>query len=93
MENTIKVFENGNVKIDVTVTADTVWLTQAQIAELYDTDRTNVLKHIQNALAEGELEEVSVCAKFERTATDGKTYKVKHYNLDAIISVGFRRAA
>jgi phage antirepressor YoqD-like protein len=86
----IKTFENGAVKIDVTVTADTVWLTQAQIAELYDTSRNNVTMHIKNAFDDGELEPDSVCKEFLHTAPDGKTYQVKHYNLDAIISVGYR---
>ncbi len=69
---------------------ETIWATQAQIAEVFGTERSVVTKHIRNILKEGELQERSVCANFAHTAKDGKVYKVQHYNLDAMISVGYR---
>ena len=67
-----------------------MWLTQKQMAELFDKDRRTITRHIQNIYRDGELEENSVCSFFEHTAEDGKTYKVQYYNLDMIISVGYR---
>jgi len=69
---------------------ETVWLTQKQITELFDRERTVITKHIGNIFKEKELEEKSVCAKFAHTAGDGKTYETQYYNLDVIISVGYR---
>ena len=69
---------------------ETVWMTQAQIAQLFSTDRTSVGRHIRNILNSLELRENSVCAKIAHTATDGKVYQVQYYNLDVIISVGYR---
>src|SRR5690606_32985743 len=82
--------ENGETQIDVRLKEDTVWLTQAQITSLFDRDRTVINRHINNVFKEGELERNQVCANFALTATDGKIYRVKHYNLDVIISVGYR---
>lgn len=82
--------EDGLTRVEVRLVDDTVWLTQAQIAELFQRDRSVITKHIRNIFEEGELDEKSVCAKFARTALDGKTYQVEYYNLDAIISVGYR---
>ena len=65
-------------------------LTQKQMAELFDKDRRTITRHIQNIYRDGELEENSVCSFFEHTAEDGKNYKVQYYNLDMIISVGYR---
>lgn len=81
--------ENGETKVDVQIYDDTVWLTQQQIAELFDKDRTVITKHINKILAEEELDN-TVCAKIAHTASDGKKYDTKYYNLDIIISVGYR---
>ena len=69
---------------------ETVWLTQKQIAELFDKSRVTITEHIKNVFAEGELEENSVCRNFRHTADDGKSYNTQYYNLDVIISVGYR---
>jgi len=82
--------ENGIAKLDVRFDNDDVWLTQEQIATLYAIERPGVTQHIKNIFAEGELEEISVSKKFLRTASDGKNYETKHYNLDMIISLGYR---
>lgn len=82
--------EDGETKIEVAVDGDTVWLSQRQMAELFDKDRKTVTEHIQNVFKEGELEENSVCRKSQHTAADGKEYNVNFYNLDVIISVGYR---
>ena len=81
---------DGEVRLDVRLDRETVWLTQAQMADLFGRERSVVTKHLRNAFAEGELEANSVCANFAHTAADGKTYRVEHYNLDVIISVGYR---
>ncbi|WP_342278561.1 hypothetical protein [Candidatus Tisiphia endosymbiont of Myopa tessellatipennis] len=78
--------ESGETKVDVQIYDDTVWLTQQQIAELFDKDRTVITKHINKILAEEELNN-TVCAIFAHTASDGKKYDTKYYNLDMIISV------
>jgi|SRR3989339_1015585 len=80
----------GNVKIEVFFQNETVWLTQQLLAELFNTTKQNVSLHLKNAFKEGELAENSVVKEFLTTASDGKQYKVKYYNLDAIISVGYR---
>lgn len=69
---------------------DTVWLRQDQITALFGRDRTVIGRHIANVFKEGELERDSVCANFAHTADDGKTYEVQHFNLDVVISVGYR---
>lgn len=69
---------------------ETVWATQAQIAEVFQTERSVITKHIRNILNDKELDAGSVCAKFAHTADDGKTYEVQFYNLDVILSVGYR---
>jgi prophage maintenance system killer protein len=76
--------------LDVHLDAETVWLTQKQMAELFDKDVRTVNEHIRNIFKEGELGEASVIRKFRITAADGKTYDTAHYNLDVIISVGYR---
>ncbi len=81
---------DGHTRIEVKMEDETVWLTQAQIAILFDVDRSVVTKHLGNIFEEGELDKDSVCAKFAHTAEDGKTYQTQFYNLDAIISVGYR---
>lgn len=82
--------ENGNTKIDVRMENDTVWLTQAQLVELYQTTKSNISEHIKHIFDDGELKESSVVRKFRTTASDGKTYNIKYYNLDMIISLGYR---
>jgi len=82
--------QDGKTKIDCRLDGDTLWLTQAQIAELYGRDRTVITKHIRNIYAEGELQESSVCANFAHTANDGKNYNTAFYNLDMILAVGYR---
>lgn len=81
---------NGDTKIDVHFQDETVWLTQAQLCELYQSSKANVSEHIKNIFEEGELEEDSVVRKIRTTAADGKSYAVNHYNLDMIISLGYR---
>lgn len=82
--------ENGVTKIDVKIVDDTVWLTQAQLCELYQTSKSNVSEHIKHIFGEGELDQSSVVRKSRTTGTDGKTYNAIHYNLDMIISLGYR---
>ena len=82
--------QDGKTKIDCRFEGDNLWLTQAQIAELYGRDRTVITKHIKNIYTEGELQESSVCANFAHTANDGKTYNTAFYNLDMILAVGYR---
>jgi len=77
------------IKLDVSVDGETVWLNRLQMAELFGRDVKTIGKHINNAIRE-ELNDSSVVAKFATTAADGKTYQVEHYNLDTIISVGYR---
>lgn len=80
----------GNTKIDVRFVDEIVWLTQAQLCELYQTSKSNISEHIKHIFEEGELEGNSVVRKFRTTAVDGKNYMVIHYNLDMIISLGYR---
>ena len=88
MKNEIVLFENQNVKLEVNMKDETVWLSLDQMARLFDRDKSVISRHIKNALEE-ELDN-SVVAKFATTARDGKTYQVDYYNLDMIISVGYR---
>ena len=81
---------DGKNKIDVKLEGETVWLTQAQLVELYQSSKSNVSEHIKHIFEEKELEEDSVVRKFRTTASDGKQYEVAHYNLDMIISLGYR---
>lgn len=82
--------QDGQLAIDVKLENETVWLTQEQMAELFDKARNTITEHINNIFKEGELPENLVCRFFRRTANDGKVYEVKYYNLDVIISVGYR---
>ena len=82
--------EDGLTKVETTFDGDTVWLSIDQTAELFQRDRSVIGKHVRNIFKEGELEKESVWAKFAYTATDGKVYNVDYYNLDVIISVGYR---
>lgn len=81
---------NGDVQLNVVLQDETVWLTQKHIAELFGKGRSTITEHLQNIFAEGELDENSVCRNFRHTGNDGKTYNTQFYNLDAIISVGYR---
>ena len=98
MSNQLEKFSNfvvfetskGKVNIDVFFKDDNLWLTQKKIAELFDTTKQNISLHLKNIFSENELEENSVVKDFLTTAEDGKNYKTKFYNLDAIIAVGYR---
>ncbi len=81
---------DGQIRLDVQLDHDTVWLTQAQMAELFQVSRPNVTMHLRNVFTENELEEKAVRKDSLLTAADGKSYRTKYYNLDVIISVGYR---
>jgi hypothetical protein len=82
--------EDGLIKIQTRLENETVWLTQAQMAELFQKSRVTITEHIRNIFKENELNENSVCRNFRHTAADGKEYETNFYNLDVIISVGYR---
>lgn len=84
------IYQGDGGAIDVRLEGETVWLNQEQITTLFRRDRTVIGRHIRNVFEEGEVARDSVCAKFAHTARDGKTYQVEHFNLDVIISVGYR---
>lgn len=92
MNNNIIIFKTDDekVSIDVRFEEETVWLNQMQMAELFNTTKQNVSLHINNCFKEGELKREAVVKDFLTTASDGKNYKTKFYNLDVIISVGYR---
>jgi hypothetical protein len=81
---------NENIKVDVLLENETLWMNQKQIASLFDKARSTITEHINNIFAEGELKENSVCRNFRITAEDGKTYDVSFYNLELILAVGYR---
>ena len=90
-ENEIIIYQpDENLALDVRVEGETVWLTQAQMVELFLTSKQNISLHINNIFKEGELDSESVVKDYLTTATDGKKYRTKYYNLDVIISVGYR---
>ena len=82
--------EDGQTKIDVIMENETVWLSLDKMAELFQRDKSTVSRHIKNVFEEGELDNNSVVANFATTAADGKIYDVMYFNLDVIISVGYR---
>ncbi|HLX52692.1 MAG TPA: virulence RhuM family protein [Aquella sp.] len=82
--------EDGQTRIETLMIDETVWLTQAQMVELFQTSKQNISLHIKNIFSENELQEISVVKDYLTTAPDGKNYNTKHYNLDVIISVGYR---
>lgn len=88
----IIIYQNteGNIKIDVRLEEETVWLTQAQMGQLFNKDKRTISEHINNIFNEAELDQNSVVRNFRTTASDGKNYDTNHYNLDVIISVGYR---
>ena len=92
VKNEVAIYQarSGAIEIKKDTRAVTVWATQAQIAEIFDAERSVITKHIRNILADKELDADSVCAKFAHTGTDGKTYQVQFYNLDVILAVGYR---
>ena len=92
MKDNIVIYEgkNGSIELRADIKKDTIWATQEQISGLFDADRSVITKHLQNIFKDKELQQNSVCANFAHTAADGKKYKVKSYNLDAIIAVGYR---
>lgn len=88
----ILIYQNKNdkIQIDVQFENETVWLSQVQLVELYQSSKSNVSEHIKHIFEEGELTKEAVVRKFRTTASDGKSYNVDHYNLDMIISLGYR---
>ncbi len=82
--------EDGNTRVDVRLIDETVWLNQAQMAQLFDKNKRTISEHIRNIFNERELLEEAVVRNFRTTALDGKNYDVTYYNLDVIISVGYR---
>jgi hypothetical protein len=82
--------EDGQTRIEVRLVGETLWLTQNQMADLFQVDKSGISRHLKNIFETGELPPKSVVAEFATTAADGKTYQVEYYNLDAIISVGYR---
>ncbi|MDA3886100.1 MAG: virulence RhuM family protein [Candidatus Delongbacteria bacterium] len=91
-DNQITVYEttDGKINIEVLYQDENIWLSQKQMAELFDVDRSVVTKHLKNIFTSNELDESSVCANFAHTAEDGKTYNTNYYSLEAIIAVGYR---
>jgi prophage maintenance system killer protein len=92
MENKIEIYQesNSSIGINVKFDDDTVWLTQAQLVDLYQSSKSNISEHIKHIFKEGELDETSVVRKFRTTAADGKKYDTTFYNLDMTISLGYR---
>lgn len=92
MKNNMMIYvsKDGNVKIDVNIKNDDIWMSQDVMSNLYGTTKNNISIHLKNVFDEGELQKDSVVKKFLTTARDGKKYNVLHYNLDAIIAVGYR---
>lgn len=82
--------DNGDVKVEILLYQENLWLTQAKMAELFEVQKAAISKHLKNIFTSCELAEDSVVSKMETTAADGKTYSTKYYNLDAIIAVGYR---
>lgn len=88
--NELVFFETEGGAIDVRVDQETVWLSQEQMAQLFERERSVITKHLRNIFRNEELDEKAVCANFAHTAADGKTYQTRFFNLDAILSVGYR---
>ena len=90
-ENEIVLYQpNDSIHLEVRMANESVWLTQSQIALLFGVQRPAITKHLRNIFNSGELDELSVSSILEHTASDGKTYQTQFYNLDAILSVGYR---
>jgi len=93
MKNEIIIFENQNVKLEVNTKDETVWLSQQQMVELFNSSRTNIIEHINNIYSDEELDKISTCQDFRQVRKEGKrdvTRTIPFYNLDMIISVGYR---
>lgn len=92
MENNILIYKSndGSIKVDVNLENENLWLSQDMMAKLYGTTKNNISMHLKNVFLDGELDKNSVVKKILTTASDGKNYRVLHYNLDAIIAVGYR---
>ena len=82
--------EEGRVSVNVRFADEDVWLTQAQLVEIYQSSKSNISEHIKHIFEDKELDEAVVVRKFRTTAADGKNYQVLHYNLDVIIALGYR---
>ena len=82
--------DNGDVKVEILLYRENLWLTQAKMAELFEVQKAAISKHLKNIFASGELMESAVVSILETTAADGKKYPTRYYNLDAIIAVGYR---
>ena len=85
--------DDGQTNIEIKIEDDTVWLTQQQMSELFQTSRTNIVEHIKHIYEEGELDEISTCRNFRQVRKEGNrevTRQIPHYNLDMIISLGYR---
>lgn len=82
--------DNGDVRVEILLYQENLWLTQAKMAELFEVQKAAISKHLKNIFESGELLEESVVSKMETTAADGKRYNINYYNLDAIIAVGYR---
>ena len=94
-DNNIVIYqsEDGKVHLDVVYNEETMWLTQQQLCELYQTSRTNVVEHIKHIYEDGELQEIATCRKFRQVRLEGNRNverEIPHYNLDMIISLGYR---
>lgn len=81
--------DEGRVSVNVRFADEDVWLTQAQLVEIYQSSKSNVSEHIKHIFEDGELDRILVVRKFRTTASDGKNYNVDHYNLDVIIALGY----
>jgi len=90
MNTQIEMYQSGEIELEVSVNHETVWLNRQHLSELFGRDIKTIGKHITNVFKEKELEKIAVVANFATTASDGKTYNVEYYNLDVIISVGYR---
>lgn len=88
----IEIYESadGEIRLNVQLDGETVWLSIDQMSDLFGRDKSTISRHIKNVFIDGELEKEAVVAKYATTAPDGKTYQVEHFNLDVIISVGYR---
>ena len=82
--------DNGDVRVEILLYQENLWLTQAKMAELFEVQKASISKHLKNIFESGELLEESVVSKMETTDSDGKRYNINYYNLDAIIAVGYR---
>lgn len=82
--------EDGATRLDLRVEDETLWMSQIQMADLFQRSKKTISEHLGNIFSEGELQESSVVRNFRTTATDGKDYEVAHYNLEAVLAVGFR---